>query len=63
MIPPAIVIPADRVAEAGCRWHGHQVVLGSLGAHGDAGARPERQRIVGALVGVGPPLPLPVPRT
>ena len=30
------------------------VVVGALDAEGDAGATPERERVVGALVGVGP---------
>ncbi len=49
---------ADRVAEAGGGRHRHEVVLRALGAHGDARAGPEGQRVVGALVGVGAALAL-----
>ena len=49
---------ADRVAEAGGGRHGYEVVLGALRAEGDARAGPERERVVRALVGVGPALAL-----
>ena len=49
---------ADRVTEAGGGRHRDQVVLRALGADGDAGPGPERERVVGALVGVGSPLAL-----
>ena len=57
--PPGDGHAADRVAEPRSGRDRHQVVLGSLGAGGDAGPRPEGQRVVGPLVGVGPPLALP----
>ena len=48
----------DGVAEPGGRRWGDQVVLGPLGAGGHPGPGPERQGVVRALVGVGPPLAL-----
>ena len=59
MIPPAMVIPPIESPNPGAGRDRHQVVLGSLGAGGDAGPRPEGERVVGPLVGVGPPLALP----
>ena len=44
---------ADRVAEAGTGRAGHVVVVGPLDPEGDARPTPERERVVGALVGVG----------
>ena len=58
MIPPAIVMAPIESPKPGAGGTGHEVVLGALGADRDAGAGPERQRVVGALVGVGATLAL-----
>ena len=61
MIPPAIVIAPMESPKPGAGGLTHEVVLGAGGADGHAGAGPERERVVGALVGVGPARALAVP--